>query len=206
MLLIGFLCQLVIWKSFSFLRNTIRKLLVNFFPNLMNDYISKLTEMTISRKPTNRKRNIISIFFNLLAWSVDLIGDILGQIFIRDSYVLFMVFSLGFAAGASPLVYIVGSANCSGDNQPPPARQESKKKKKQKEEHIPLRAWTKESQNNSSKAWALSAFYVTVVEYEFKMCAHVYLHFSESMVSFTKYSGFHLFELKLMNTYPVFHI
>ena len=139
-------------KILLFLKKHNQKIAGKFFPNLMNDYISKITEMTISRKPTNRKRNIISIFFNLLAWSVDLIGDILGQIFIRDSYVLFMVFSLGFAAGASPLVYIVGSANCSGDNQPPAARQESKKKKKQKEEHIPLRAWTKESQNNSSKA------------------------------------------------------
>ena len=69
--------------------------------------------MTNSRNLNNkrRQRNIISIAFNLGAWSLDLIGDMLGQVIIKQNYILFMSLALGFAAGVSPLVYMIGAGN-----------------------------------------------------------------------------------------------
>lgn len=69
--------------------------------------------MTNSKNLNNRRRqrNIISILFNLLSWFLDLIGDVLGQIVLKQNYVLFMAFGLGFAAGLSPLVYMIGSGD-----------------------------------------------------------------------------------------------
>ena len=83
--------------------------------------------MTSSRNLNNkrRQRNIISIAFNLGAWSLDLIGDMLGQIIIRQNYILFMSLGLGFAAGVSPLVYMIGSGNFFGESK---QTQENKRK------------------------------------------------------------------------------
>ena len=80
----------------------------------------KVGAMTNSNNLGRRKkRNVISIAFNLLAWSLDLVGDILIQLTVRQNYILSMSLGLGFAAGVSPLVYMVGSGEFfAGDSKP----------------------------------------------------------------------------------------
>ena len=55
---------------------------------------------------------MISILFSLAAWLLDLIGDVLGQFVLKRNYFLFIALGIGFAAGLSPLVYILGSGDC----------------------------------------------------------------------------------------------
>ena len=77
----------------------------------------------------HRQRNIVSIgcitkyyddimalylVFNLLAWGLDLAGDILGLIFFRSDFLLAMVFNLGIPAGLAPLVYLYGAKGILG--------------------------------------------------------------------------------------------
>ena len=84
--------------------------------------------MTSSRNLNHkrRQRNIISIAFNLGAWILDVIGDILGQVIIRRNYLLFMALGVGFAAGLSPLVYMIGSGDFFGES-----KQDKEEKKKE---------------------------------------------------------------------------
>ena len=53
--------------------------------------------------------------FNLLTWSLDLVGDVLGLVVVHHNYVLFMVLGNSFAAGLSPLVYMIGSGDFFGE-------------------------------------------------------------------------------------------
>ena len=77
-----------------------------------------------------KKRNVISIAFNLLAWSLDLVGDILTQLTVHQNYIVSMALGLGFAAGVSPLVYMVGSGTFSGGDSKSQTQTEDNAKKK----------------------------------------------------------------------------
>ena len=74
----------------------------------------------------HRQRNIVSIscitkcyiirhqvfqnlVFNLVAWGLDLAGDILGLLLFRTNFLLAMVLNIGVPAGLAPLVYLYGA-------------------------------------------------------------------------------------------------
>ena len=47
--------------------------------------------------------------FNLIAWSLDLLGDILSLVLRRHNYLLAMSLAMGGSAGLTPIVYIIGA-------------------------------------------------------------------------------------------------
>ena len=51
----------------------------------------------------------LNLVFNLLAWGLDLAGDIMGLIFFRSNFLLAMVLMAGIPAGLAPLVYLYGA-------------------------------------------------------------------------------------------------
>ena len=46
--------------------------------------------------------------FNLIAWSLDCVGDILCLVLRRHNYLLGMVMAMGVSSGLTPIVYIIG--------------------------------------------------------------------------------------------------
>ena len=53
------------------------------------------------------------LVFNLVAFGLDVAGDILGLIFFRSNFLLAMVFNVGLPAGLAPLVYLYGAKGIS---------------------------------------------------------------------------------------------
>ena len=49
------------------------------------------------------------LVFNLVAFGLDVAGDILGIIFFRSNFLLAMVLNIGVPAGLAPLVYLYGA-------------------------------------------------------------------------------------------------
>ena len=47
--------------------------------------------------------------FNLIAWSLDLLGDILSLVLRRHNYLLAMSLAMGVSAGLTPIIYIIGA-------------------------------------------------------------------------------------------------
>lgn len=94
--------------------------------------------MTNSKNLNNRRRqrNIISILFNLFSWFLDLIGDVLGQIVLKQNYVLFMALGLGFAAGLSPLVYMIGSGDFFAESKQSQEKRKNEVRKKKIDENV----------------------------------------------------------------------
>ena len=46
--------------------------------------------------------------FNLIAWSLDFVGDILSLVLRRQNFLLGMVMAMGVSSGLTPIVYIIG--------------------------------------------------------------------------------------------------
>lgn len=98
----------------------------------------RIADMTNSKNLNNRRRqrNIISILFNLFSWFLDLIGDVLGQIVLKQNYVLFMALGLGFAAGLSPLVYMIGSGDFFAESKQSQEKRKNEVRKKKIDENV----------------------------------------------------------------------
>ena len=56
---------------------------------------------------------VFNLVFNLVAWGLDVVGDILGIIFFRSNFLLAMVLNIGVPTGLAPLVYLYGAKGIS---------------------------------------------------------------------------------------------
>ena len=55
-----------------------------------------------------RQKNIVSIAFNLLAWFVDVLGDMFGVLLMPYDFHLAMNLSIICSAGLTPVIYLIG--------------------------------------------------------------------------------------------------
>ena len=55
-----------------------------------------------------RQKNIVSIAFNLLAWCVDVLGDMLGVLLRTYDFHLAMNLSILCSSGLTPIIYLIG--------------------------------------------------------------------------------------------------
>ena len=64
--------------------------------------------MTSNTNGRRRKRNIVSIAYNLLAWCLDVLGDLLGLMVRSWDYHLAMVLVGIISCGLTPVIYLIG--------------------------------------------------------------------------------------------------
>ena len=55
-----------------------------------------------------RQKNIVSIAINLLAWCVEVLGDILGMLLRTYDFHLAMNLSIICSSGLTPIIYLIG--------------------------------------------------------------------------------------------------
>ena len=54
------------------------------------------------------RRNVVSIAYNLLAWCLDVVGDLLGLLVRSWDFHLAMVLVGIFSSGLTPVIYLIG--------------------------------------------------------------------------------------------------
>ena len=64
--------------------------------------------MSRNTQKRRRQRNIISIAYNLLAWCLDVVGDLLGLLVRSWDFHLAMVLVGIFSSGLTPVIYLIG--------------------------------------------------------------------------------------------------
>ncbi len=67
---------------------------------------SALTSNTLNGR--RRQKNIVSIAFNLLAWFVDALGDMMGLLLMTYDFHLAMNLSIICSSGLTPVIYLIG--------------------------------------------------------------------------------------------------
>ena len=67
-----------------------------------------MTRNTQNLYGRRRKRNIVSIAYNLLAWCLDVLGDLLGVWVMTWDFHLAMNLYILFSSGLTPVIYLIG--------------------------------------------------------------------------------------------------
>ena len=67
-----------------------------------------MTQNTQNLYSRRRKRNIVSIAYNLLAWCLDVLGDILGVRVMTWDFHLAMNLYILCSSGLTPVIYLIG--------------------------------------------------------------------------------------------------
>ena len=67
-----------------------------------------MTRNTLNNIGRRRQRNIVSIAYNLLAWCLDVVGDMLGLLVRAWDFQLAMVLVGIFSSGLTPVIYLIG--------------------------------------------------------------------------------------------------
>ena len=73
--------------------------------------MTRNTQNLIGRR---RQRNIVSIAYNLLAWCLDVLGDLLGLLVKTWDYHLAMVLVSICSSGLTPVIYLIGGRDYYG--------------------------------------------------------------------------------------------
>ena len=55
-----------------------------------------------------RQKNIVSIYFNLLAWCVEVLGDVMGLLLRTYDFHLAMNLTIVCSSGLTPIIYLIG--------------------------------------------------------------------------------------------------
>ena len=55
-----------------------------------------------------RQKNIVSIYFNLLAWCVEVLGDVMGLLLRTYDFHLAMNLTIMCSSGLTPVIYLIG--------------------------------------------------------------------------------------------------
>ena len=71
-------------------------------------FCNMLIVMTSNTNGRRRKRNIVSIAYNLLAWCLDVLGDLLGLLVRSWDFHLAMVLVGIISCGLTPVIYLIG--------------------------------------------------------------------------------------------------
>ena len=67
-----------------------------------------MTRNTQNVNGRRRQKNVVSISYNLLAWCLDVLGDLLGLLVSSWDYHLAMVLVSLCSCGLSPVIYLIG--------------------------------------------------------------------------------------------------
>ena len=67
-----------------------------------------MTRNTQNINGRRRQRNVVSIAYNLLAWCLDVVGDMLGLLVRAWDFQLAMVLVGIFSSGLTPVIYLIG--------------------------------------------------------------------------------------------------
>ena len=67
-----------------------------------------MTRNTLNNIGRRRRRNIVSIAYNLLAWCLDVVGDMLGVCVRSWDFHLAMNLYILCSSGLTPVIYLIG--------------------------------------------------------------------------------------------------
>ena len=67
-----------------------------------------MTRNTQNINGRRRQKNVVSIAYNLLAWCLDVLGDLLGLMVRSWDYHLAMVLVIICSSGLTPVIYLIG--------------------------------------------------------------------------------------------------
>ena len=67
-----------------------------------------MTRNTQNINGRRRQKNVVSISYNLLAWCLDVLGDLLGLLVTSWDYHLAMVLVIICSSGLTPVIYLIG--------------------------------------------------------------------------------------------------